>query len=46
VNHLEEGGNDTVQPCEARSDSDFGIKIVTVQFYAIKQTPNPTVGSS
>jgi hypothetical protein len=36
VNRLEEGGNDTVQPCEARSDSDFDIKVFTIQFYTIK----------
>ena len=31
--------NDTVQPCDtnqARSDSDFGIKVSSVQFYAIE----------
>jgi len=30
---------DTVQPCDmlqARSDSDFGVKFSTVQFYAIE----------
>jgi hypothetical protein len=39
ANLLEEGGNDTVQPCDtnqARSDSDFGVKVYTVQFYAIE----------
>jgi len=36
VNLLEEGGNDTVHPCDTiqvRSDSDFGVKSVTVQVY-------------
>lgn len=36
ANLLEEGGNDTVQPCDttrARSDSDFGVKSTTVQVY-------------
>ena len=36
VNLLEEGGNDTVQPCDknqVRSDSDFGVKSATVQVY-------------
>jgi hypothetical protein len=36
VNLLEEGGNDTVQPCDTtqgRSDSDFGVKCATVQVY-------------
>jgi hypothetical protein len=31
--------NDTVQPCDtnqARSDSDFGVKVSSVQFYAIE----------
>ena len=35
-NLLEEGGNDTVQPCnttQIRSDSDFGVKSATVQVY-------------
>ena len=39
ANLLEEGGNDTVQPCDtnqARSDSDFGVKVSTVQLYAIE----------
>ena len=30
---------DTVQPCDtnqARSDSDFGVKVSTIQFYAIE----------
>ena len=39
VNLLKEGGNDTVQPCgttQARSDSDFGVKFSTIQFYAIE----------
>jgi len=39
ANLLEEGENDTVQPCDtnqARSDSDFGVKVYTVQFYAIE----------
>jgi hypothetical protein len=39
VNLLREGGNDTVQPCDTtqeRSDSDFGAKFSTVQFYAIE----------
>ena len=34
ANLLQEGGNDTVQPCDTtqvRSDSDFGIKNATVQ---------------
>jgi hypothetical protein len=38
VNLLEEGGNDTIQPCDttqARLDLDFGIKVSTVQFYVI-----------
>ena len=37
ANLLEEGGNDTVQPCDttqARSDSDFDIKYATVQVYS------------
>ena len=36
ANLLEEGGNDTVQPCDTtqvRSDSDFGVKSTTVQVY-------------
>ena len=36
ANLLEEGGNDTVQPCDTtqvRSDSDFGVKSATVQVY-------------
>ena len=36
VNLLEEGGNDTVQPCDTtqvRSDSDFGLNSATVQVY-------------
>ena len=36
VNLLEEGGNDTVQPCDTtqvRSDSDFGLNSATVQGY-------------
>ena len=36
VNRLEEGGNDTVEPCDTtqvRSDSDFGIKSATIQVY-------------
>ena len=36
VNLLEEGGNDTIQPCETtqvRSDSDFSVKSATVQVY-------------
>jgi len=39
ANLLEEGGNDTVQPCDttqARSDSDFGVRVSTFQFYAIE----------
>jgi hypothetical protein len=31
--------SDTVQPCDttqARSDSDFGVRVSTVQFYAIE----------
>jgi hypothetical protein len=39
ANLLKEGGNDTVQPCDtnqARSDSDFGVKVSTVQLYAIE----------
>jgi hypothetical protein len=38
-NLLEEGGNDTVQPCDttqARSYSNFSIKFSIVQFYAIE----------
>jgi len=38
-NLLKEGGNDTVQPCDtnqARSDSDFGVKFSTFQFYVIE----------
>ena len=38
-----------VQPCDttqARSDLNFGVKVSTVQFYAISITSNPTVGSS
>jgi hypothetical protein len=41
ANLLEEGGNDTVQPCDtnqARSDSDFGVKVSTVQLYAIEHS--------
>jgi len=37
--NLLEGENDTVQPChttQARSDSDFGARVSTVQFYAIE----------
>ena len=36
ANLLEEGGNDTVHPCDTtqvRSDSDFGVKSATVQVY-------------
>ena len=36
ANLLQEGGNDTVQPCDTtqeRSDSDFGVKSTTVQVY-------------
>jgi hypothetical protein len=36
ANLLEEGGNDTVQPCDTtqiRLDSDFGVKSTTVQAY-------------
>jgi hypothetical protein len=36
ANLLEEGGNDTVQPCDTtqvRSDLDFGVKSATVQVY-------------
>jgi hypothetical protein len=36
ANLLEEGGNDTVQPCDTtkvRSDSDFDVKSATVQVY-------------
>ena len=36
ANLLEEGGNDTVQPCDTtqvRSDSDFGVKSETIQVY-------------
>jgi len=39
ANLLEEGGNDTVQPCDttqARSDLDFRVNFSTVQFYAIE----------
>jgi hypothetical protein len=39
TNLFDESGNNTVQPCDtnqARSDSDFGIKFSTVQFYAIE----------
>jgi hypothetical protein len=39
ANLLKKGGNDTIQTCEtnqARSDSDFGKNISTVQFYAIE----------
>jgi len=39
VNLLEKGGNDAVQPCDAtqaRSDLGFGVKVSTVQFYAIE----------
>jgi hypothetical protein len=38
-NLLEWGGNDTVQPSDttqARSNSDFGLKVYTIQFYAIE----------
>jgi hypothetical protein len=31
--------NDMVQPCDttqARSDSDFGVRVSTIQFYAIE----------
>jgi hypothetical protein len=30
------GIDDTVQPCEASSDSDFGVKVFIVQFYTIE----------
>jgi hypothetical protein len=36
ANLLEEGGTDTVQPCDTtqvRLDSDFGVKSITVQVY-------------
>jgi len=36
ANLLEEGGNDTVKPCDTtqlRSDSDFGVKSATIQVY-------------
>jgi hypothetical protein len=39
TNLLKEGGNDMVQPCDTtqvKSDSDFGVKVSTVQFYAIE----------
>jgi hypothetical protein len=39
VNLLEEGGNDMIQPCDttqARSDSDFSVKVYTVQFSSIE----------
>ena len=36
ANLLEEGGSDTVQPCDTtqvRSDLDFGVKSATIQVY-------------
>jgi len=39
ANLLEEGGNDTVQPCDTTQeglDLNFGVKLFTVQFYAIE----------
>ena len=36
ANLLEEGGNDTIQPCDTiqvRLDLDFGVKSATVQVY-------------
>jgi hypothetical protein len=39
VNLLGEGENDMVQPCDStqvRSDSDFGVKFCTIQFYTIE----------
>jgi myosin heavy subunit len=49
ANLLEEGGNDTVQPCDTtqvRSDLDFGVKSATVQVTETVIILNPTVGSS
>jgi hypothetical protein len=33
MNHLEERGNDTIQ---GMSDSDFVVKVSTIQFYAFE----------
>jgi hypothetical protein len=37
ANLLEEGGNDTIQPCnttQVRSDLDFGVKCATIHVYS------------
>ena len=49
ANLLEEGGNDTVQPCDTtqvRLDSDFGVKSATVQVYGNSYNSQSDRGSS